>query len=72
MRNPSFSPQALTGKRRFAIGLHLLLIASDQCSKIRQECGQVAEWLKAADCKSARVSVHWFESSPVHHFTSTI
>jgi integrase len=28
----------------------------------------VAEWLKAADCKSARVSVHWFESSPVHQF----
>ena len=28
--------------------------------------GQVAEWLKAADCKSARVSVRWFESSPVH------
>ena len=30
--------------------------------------GQVAEWLKAADCKSARASVRWFESSPVHHF----
>jgi hypothetical protein len=29
--------------------------------------GQVAEWLKAADCKSARVSVRWFESSPAHH-----
>lgn len=29
-------------------------------------CGQVAEWLKAADCKSARASVRWFESSPVH------
>ena len=29
--------------------------------------GRVAEWLKAADCKSARVSVHWFESSPFHH-----
>lgn len=29
--------------------------------------GQVAEWLKAADCKSARASVRWFESSPVHH-----
>ena len=32
-----------------------------------QSCGQVAEWLKAADCKSARASVRWFESSPVHH-----
>ena len=30
-------------------------------------CGQVAEWLKAADCKSARASVHRFESYPVHH-----
>jgi hypothetical protein len=28
--------------------------------------GGVAEWLKAADCKSARVSVRWFESSPLH------
>ena len=32
--------------------------------------GQVAEWLKAADCKSARASVRWFESSPVHHTPS--
>ena len=31
--------------------------------------GQVAEWLKAADCKSARVSVRWFESSPFHQFS---
>ncbi len=30
-------------------------------------CGEVAEWLKAADCKSARASVRWFESSPLHH-----
>jgi predicted ester cyclase len=30
--------------------------------------GQVAEWLKAADCKSAHASVRWFESSPVHQF----
>ena len=29
--------------------------------------GGVAEWLKAADCKSARDSVRWFESSPFHH-----
>jgi hypothetical protein len=26
----------------------------------------VAEWLKAADCKSAHASVRWFESSPFH------
>ncbi len=28
--------------------------------------GRVAEWLKAADCKSARVSVRRFESYPFH------
>src|SRR6187402_841034 len=28
--------------------------------------GEVAEWLKAADCKSARASVRWFESSTLH------
>src|SRR5438045_7329167 len=28
--------------------------------------GEVAEWLKAADGKSARASVRWFESSPLH------
>jgi hypothetical protein len=32
-----------------------------------QPRGEVAEWLKAADCKSARASVRWFESSPLHH-----
>src|SRR3954463_12054947 len=31
--------------------------------------GEVAEWLKAADCKSARASVRWFESSPLHQHT---
>ena len=29
--------------------------------------GGVAEWLKAADCKSARGSVRRFESYPLHH-----
>ena len=33
----------------------------------RIEIGGVAEWLKAADCKSARVSVRRFESYPHHH-----
>jgi hypothetical protein len=28
--------------------------------------GGVVEWLKAADCKSARVSVRRFESYPLH------
>src|SRR3982751_3050026 len=36
------------------------------CLKGRDPRGEVAEWLKAADCKSARASVRWFESSPLH------
>jgi hypothetical protein len=32
--------------------------------------GEVAEWLKAADCKSAGFILRWFESSPLHHFCS--
>ncbi len=31
--------------------------------------GGVAEWLKAADCKSARASVRWFEPSPLHQLS---
>ena len=30
--------------------------------------GEVAEWLMAADCKSALLRVRWFESSPLHHW----
>ena len=30
--------------------------------------GGVAEWLKAADCKSARESVRRFESYLLHHY----
>ena len=30
--------------------------------------GGVVEWLKAADCKSARVSVRRFESYPLHQY----
>ena len=26
------------------------------------------EWLKGADCKSAGVSLRWFESNSLHHF----
>ncbi len=29
--------------------------------------GEVAEWLKATDCKSVLFGVRWFESSPLHH-----
>src|SRR6185369_1385818 len=50
---------ALTGSPRFAM-------------ERASPSGQVAEWLKAADCKSARVSVRWFESSPVHQLTRPI
>jgi hypothetical protein len=67
----SFSPQALTGKHRFAIE-PLLRIGMRPTTAIKFHAklsGQVAEWLKAADCKSARVTVRWFESSPVHHFS---
>ena len=28
--------------------------------------GEVAEWLMAADCKSAGLHLRWFESSPLH------
>src|SRR5438270_5689825 len=35
-------------------------------ARLPAPAGEVAEWLKAADCKSARASVRWFESSPLH------
>jgi hypothetical protein len=34
--------------------------------------GEVAEWLMAADCKSALLRVRWFESSPLHHFGKSL
>ena len=33
---------------------------------MRLSVGEVAEWLMAADCKSALLRVRWFESSPLH------
>jgi hypothetical protein len=30
--------------------------------------GEMAEWLKAADCKSVHASVRRFESYSLHHF----
>ena len=68
----------LTGKQCFAKGAPLgseaqaglaqfqSVMRSGTPSGRRGLCGQEAEWLKAADCKSARASVRWFESSPVH------
>ncbi len=35
---------------------------------MRLSVGEVAEWLMAADCKSALLRVRWFESSPLHHY----
>ena len=32
----------------------------------------MAEWLKAADCKSAHVSVRRFESFSAHHFSKRV
>jgi len=31
---------------------------------------QVAEWLKAPDCKSGLARVRWFKSNPVHKNTA--
>ena len=33
---------------------------------ITKQHGRVAQWLIAADCKSALVRVRWFESTPSH------
>jgi hypothetical protein len=35
-------------------------------------CGEVPEWLKGADCKSAGSGLRWFESTPHHHFPPSI
>lgn len=32
----------------------------------RRRNAEMAEWLMAADCKSALLRVRWFESSPLH------
>jgi hypothetical protein len=34
--------------------------------------GGVGEWLNPADCKSARLGVRWFESSPLHQASLTL
>ncbi len=57
--------------------IHGALVAVDLCDKIlilhgayglkHNPDGGVAEWLKAADCKSAGVSLRRFESYPLHH-----
>ncbi len=66
---PLFSVRPLTGGGRFAIEPP----SRPAGYNIRRSLvGQVAEWLKAADCKSARVTVRWFESSPVHHLPASV
>ena len=70
----SFPRQALTGKLRFAIEPHRMFFMrlSIFFALQKYDNGQVAEWLKAADCKSALVRVHRFESYPVHHYSKKI
>ena len=42
------------------------VIGSQTWHNLRFAEGEVAEWLMAADCKSALLRVRWFESSPLH------
>ena len=37
--------------------------------RIMKRGAGVAEWLKAADCKSVGVCLRWFEPIRLHHFT---
>ena len=53
-----FWPSALTFAAKFRT--HAIFM--------KHLCGQVAERLMAADCKSALERVRRFESFPVHHF----
>jgi hypothetical protein len=55
--------------RKGAAMLHELpefLDGAGQSCYIPRFAGEVAEWLMAADCKSALLRVRWFESSPLH------
>ena len=83
VRFPSPAPKSdmpgtcrkLERREATAKGRHSPLTRVDTCRRPRRHMatacpaprGEVAEWLKAADCKSARASVRWFESSPLHH-----
>src|SRR5258705_4328174 len=40
---------------------------TEATSHSRHASGEVPEWPKGADCKSAGVSLRRFESSPLHH-----
>ena len=62
--NASLSVDSLRARRHMA---RLLAMLASPPDWLRDKPGEVAEWLKAADCKSARASVRWFESSPLHH-----
>lgn len=59
IESAQFSDRRFSGVRRNP--------ASALTSGGRPGRGGVAEWLMAADCKSARESVHRFESYPHHH-----
>jgi uracil DNA glycosylase len=52
------------------VGRHKVLMSNHpsplSACYISRFAGEVAEWLMAADCKSALLRVRWFESSPLH------
>ncbi len=50
-----------------------LFRTSDVCQRSEvansTSCGEVPEWLKGADCKSAGSGLRGFEPHPHHHFS---
>ena len=64
------------GWRALAENIHQFTVLFDHSPKNLDNAGfrgEVAEWLMAADCKSALLRVRWFESSPLHHsFTEQV
>src|SRR5690606_9571555 len=68
----------LTGRNRDAIrpfakpaaGISAKGFALHQTAGFRH--GGVGEWLNPSDCKSDRLCVRWFESSPLHHPTRPV
>ena len=51
-----------------------LIRCENRRSKIRSihSSGEVPEWLKGADCKSAGCGLRWFESTPHQFFLSLV
>ena len=42
-------------------------VGTDPLARLPEGLGEVPERPKGADCKSAGVSLRWFESTPLHH-----